>query len=148
MPYILRLCLKLYYTFSQHQKCVEFLIIEVYRYLVELSPLIMNDIFKLRKIIYNLRNFYLFESQNPRTKWFGLDYIAYRASQIWQTVRTEMRDSILPKIFKHKVKTWYCNLFPCYYCKPYIHQLRLFKCNLYILYFFWWLHFCHNIGSF
>ena len=59
-----------------HQKCIELLIIEVYKYLNGLSTDIMSDIFKLRENTYNLRNFHIFESQNPRTKKFGLDSIA------------------------------------------------------------------------
>ena len=55
---------------------------EVYKYLNGLSPDIMSDIFKLRENTYNLRNFHIFESQNPRTKKFSLDSIAYRASQL------------------------------------------------------------------
>ena len=42
----------------------------------------MNDIFRLVKNTYNLRNFNLFENKNPRTKQYGLDCIAYRASQV------------------------------------------------------------------
>ena len=42
--------------------------IKVYKYLNNLSPQVMNDIFKLRKNTHNLRNAHLFESQNPRTK--------------------------------------------------------------------------------
>ena len=63
---------------STHQKCLDLLIIEIYKYLNGLPPQIMNDIFKLRKNIYNLRNVHLFESLNPRTKRYGLDGNAYR----------------------------------------------------------------------
>ena len=63
----------------------------------------MNDILKLRKSTYNLRNANLFETQNPRTKRYGRDCIVYRASKIWQTAPIQIRDSILLKIFKHKV---------------------------------------------
>ena len=42
--------------------------IEVYKYLNGLSPDIMSDIFKLRENTYNLRNFYIFESQKPEQK--------------------------------------------------------------------------------
>ena len=45
------------------------------------SPDIMNTIFKHKQNTYNLKNVHAFESQNPRTKKFGLDSIAYRASQ-------------------------------------------------------------------
>ena len=63
-----------------HQKCIELLMIEVCKYLNGLFPDIMSDIFKLRENTCNLRNFHIFESKNPRTKKFGLDSIAYRAS--------------------------------------------------------------------
>ena len=62
----------------------------------------MNNIFKLGKYIYNLRNAHLSESQNFRAKRYGLDRIAYRAGQIWQTFPIEIRDSISLKISKHK----------------------------------------------
>ena len=45
--------------------------IEVYKYVNGLSPDIMNTIFKLRQDTYNLRNFIIFDCQNPKTKlWF------------------------------------------------------------------------------
>ena len=65
---------------SIHQKCLQFLVAEVYKYLNSLSPQIMNAIFQPRINIYNLRNVHLFESQNSRTKRYGLNCIAYRAS--------------------------------------------------------------------
>ena len=65
----------------------------------------MNNIFKLRKNIDNLRNVSLFESQNPRTKRYGLDCLAYRASQIWQTISNEIRDSTSLKKFQSYIKT-------------------------------------------
>ena len=65
-----------------HQKYIELLVIEVYKSLNGLSPDNMNNIFKFRENSYNLRNFQIFEFQNPRTKTFGLDSIAYRANQL------------------------------------------------------------------
>ena len=53
---------------SVHQKCIEFLLTEVYEYLNGLSPDIINIIFKLKKIL--MTSFHAFESQNPRTKKF------------------------------------------------------------------------------
>ena len=51
--------------------------IMVYKYLNGLTHNIINTILKLRQ---NLRNFHIFECQNPKTKKFGLDNIAYRPS--------------------------------------------------------------------
>ena len=67
-----------------HQKCIDFLLVGVFKCLNGLSPDIMKKIFRLRQNTYSFRNFYTFESQNPRTKKFGLDGIAYRASQLWK----------------------------------------------------------------
>ena len=83
-----------------HQKCIELLMIEVYKYLNDLSP----DIMSVRENTYNLRNFHIFESQNPRTKKFGLDSIAYRASQLWKNVPEEIRNSNSLPMFKKKIK--------------------------------------------
>ena len=78
--------------------------IEVYKYLNGLSPDIMSDIFKLRENTYNMRNSQIFESQNTRTKKFGLDRIANRASQLWKNVPEEIRNSTLLPMFKKKIK--------------------------------------------
>ena len=64
-----------------------------------------------------MRNAYLFEYQNPRTKRYGLCCITYRVSQISQIFAIETRDSISLKMFNHKIKTWYS------------------KCNHYIFFF-------------
>ena len=76
-----------------HQKCIELLMTEVYKYLNDLSPDIMSDFFELKENTYSLRNFHIFEAQNPNTKTFGLDCIAYRASQLWKNVPEEIRNS-------------------------------------------------------
>ena len=89
---------------SVHQKCIELLLIEVCKYLNGLSHDIMNTIFKFRQNTCNLRNFHAFKSQNPRTKKFGLDSIAYRASQLWKNVPEELRNSASLLIFKESIK--------------------------------------------
>ena len=78
--------------------------IEVYKYQNVLSPDIMSDIFKLRENAYSLRNFHIFDSQNPRTKTFGLDSIAYRASQLWKNVPEEIRNLTPFPMFKNKLR--------------------------------------------
>ena len=87
-----------------HQKSIELLMIEVYEYLNGLSPAIMSDILNLRENTYNLRNVHIFESQNPRTKKFGLDSITYIASQLWKNLAEEIRNSASLPIFTEKIK--------------------------------------------
>ena len=57
---------------SIHRKCLEFLMIQVYSHFNGLPPQIIKNIFKLRKNIYNLRNFHLSERKNPGTKRYGI----------------------------------------------------------------------------
>ena len=97
--------------------------IEVYKYLNGLSPDIMSDIFKLRENTYNLRNFHIFESQNPRTKKFGLDSIAYRASQLWKNVPEEIRNSTSLPMFKKKIKKVPLISCSCNCCRKYIQHV-------------------------
>ena len=51
--------------------------IEVYKHLNGLSPDIMNHIFKLREDMYNLRNFNIFQTENPRSLKYGLNAILH-----------------------------------------------------------------------
>ena len=77
---------------SIHQRCINALMIEVYKYINGLSPGIMNEIFTLRSNTYNLRNFYVFETSNPRNNRFGIEAIAYRASQLWHFVPNDIKN--------------------------------------------------------
>ena len=106
-----------------HQKCIKRLMIEVYKYLNGLSPDIMSDIFKLRENTYNLRIFHIYESQNPRTKKFGLDIIAYRASQLWKNFPDEIRYSTSLPVFKEKIKKIPLISCSCNCCRKYLHHV-------------------------
>ena len=106
-----------------YQKCIEILMIEVYKYLNGLSPDVMSDIVKLRENTYNLRNFHTFESQNARAKKFGLDSIAYRASQLWKVVPEEIRNSISLPVFKEKIKKVLLISCSRNCCRKYIHRV-------------------------
>ena len=97
--------------------------IEVYKYLNDLSPDLMSDTFKLRENTYNLRNFHKFESQNPRTKKFGLDSIVYRASQLWKNVPAEIRNSTSLPMLRKKIKKVPLISCSCNCCRKYIHHV-------------------------
>ena len=106
-----------------HEKCIELLMIEVYKYLNNLSPDIMSGVFKLTENTYNLRNFHIFKSQNPRTKKFDLDSIAYRASQLWKNVPEEIRNSTSLPMSKKKIKKIPLISCSCNCCRKYIHHV-------------------------
>ena len=108
---------------SVHHKCIEFLFIEVYTHVNGLSPDIMNTIFKLRQNTYNLRNFFVCETENPRRKTFLLDSIAYRASQLWKTVPKEIRNSASSSIFNEPIKKISLISSSCHRCKTNINHV-------------------------
>ena len=78
--------------------------IEVYKYLNELSPELMTDIFTLWKNLYNIRNIRLFDSENLQSVRFRVDAIAFRASQLWHKVLIAIKDSLSLGIFRAKIK--------------------------------------------
>ena len=112
--------IELSHELSIHKTCINYLMIEVYKYLHGLNPELMTDIFNLRKNPYNIRYFRLFGSENPRSVRFGVDAIAFRASQLWQKVPIAIKDSSSLEIFKAQIKLWSCDDCPCNLCKRFI----------------------------
>ena len=51
-----------------HQRCINFLMAEVFKYLNRLSPDLMNEVFRLKSNYHNRRNFNQFETYIPKTK--------------------------------------------------------------------------------
>ena len=98
--------------------------IEVYKYLNGRSPDIMNHIFKLREDMYNLRNFNIFQTENPRSLKYGLNAIPYHASQLWQQVPIYICEAVSIALFKNRLKTWECEDCPCKSCKVFIQNVR------------------------
>ena len=64
----------------------------------------MNDIFSLWKNRNSIHNICLFGSENPWSLRFGVDAIAFHASQFWQKVPIAMKYSSSLEIFKAKIK--------------------------------------------
>ena len=103
---------------SVYQKCTDFFLIEVYKYLNALSPDIMNrqklrqNTPKLKQNPCNLRNFHAFESQNPRPKKFGLDSIVPKVIRNSVSLFLQRTNKKVPLI------SWSRQC-----CKTYIHHV-------------------------
>ena len=103
--------------------------IQVFKYRNGLSPDIMNAFSKPRQNTYNLKNFQIFEFQNPKTEMFDLDNIAYRASQLWKNVHEEGGFSISLPVFKESIEKIRFIFFWCNSCKINIHHLGYTLCS-------------------
>ena len=79
-----------------HQRCIDSLMVEVYKDL--------NDIFKLREKMHNLctncTNLHIFHTENPLSLKYGLDVVPYRASQLCQQVTIVIREADSLALFK------------------------------------------------
>ena len=91
-----------------HQQCINVLLTQVYKYLNNLFPKFMNEVFYLRQNHRNLRSLKVFATDNPRNK-FLLNSTVYRANELCQIQLSEVKDCPSPQLFKNKIKTWRCN---------------------------------------
>ena len=108
---------------STHQRCINFLMIEVYKFLNGLSPPIMSEILFLRQNVYNLRTFNIFSSDIPNSNRYGLNSLPYRASQLWNILPTYIKNSPSLSCFKARIKKNICMNCPCLTCRTYIPSL-------------------------
>ena len=71
-------------SFSSHHKNTQRLAIKIYKFLHNLSPCIMNNIFKVNQTIpYDLRKRSVLQSRNPNSVKYGTENVSYIAPKIW-----------------------------------------------------------------
>ena len=108
---------------SIHQKNIESLAIEIYKFPAGLTPPIMSDLFITRENNYNLINLQELESSLRRTVKFGTETISYRGPQIWNLIPERLRTLETLNKFKKEMKNWKCDECPSRICKMYIQRV-------------------------
>ena len=113
-----------------HQHNINVLIKEIYKFINDLSPPLINDMFQVRKVSYNLRDFHKNrknkkKKKKKKTVKMGLETISYFALQLWNLVSTENKNVLSLSTFKEKIKSWLCDNCPCRLCKTYIASVGL-----------------------
>ena len=103
-----------------HVKNIQKLMIEFYKYLYGLSAPIMKEVFTKRILKYNLRNCRENLLLNPKSKKYGTDTVAYKASQLWSTLPASYKNLPLLDLFKSEIKIWNCNDCPCNICGMFV----------------------------
>ena len=73
----------------------------------DLFPPLIDDMFQVRKINYNLRLFQKIANTKKNSVKMGLEIISYRAPQLWNLVPTEIKDAPSLSTFKEVIKSWY-----------------------------------------
>ena len=72
---------------------------EVYKFLNDFSPDIMNDVFHRRQNTYSLQNFHVFGNDIPRSNYL-LNSVVYRAKQLWNTLLFNLKNTYSLTLFK------------------------------------------------
>ena len=110
-------------SFSIHERNIQNLAIEIYKFLNGLSPSFLNNFFhKNISNSYDLRNRKERYSRNPKTVKYGTETVSYMALKIWSIVPATIKMSSSLDSFKLKIRKWKpeCD---CRLCRTYLHHI-------------------------
>ena len=109
--------------FSIHERNIQSLAIEIYKFLNGLSPSFLNNVFH-KNILnsYNLRNHKEFYSGNPKTLRYGTETVYSVVLKIQSKVPETIKMSFLLESFKSKIRKQKpeCD---CHFCRTYLHHV-------------------------
>ena len=109
---------------SIHYRNIKYLLTEIYKVKMGLSPPIMSDIFSLSEnSSYNLRCGVTVNRRNIRTSKFGFETVSTIGAILWNDLPAELKNAESLKIFKQKIKLWSPNDCPCKICRKFIKNL-------------------------
>ena len=110
-------------SFSVHERNIESLAIEIYKFLNGLSPSFLINVFhKNISNGYDLQNHKERYFKNPKTVRYGTETVSYMATKIWSNVRETIKMSSSLDSFKSKIRKWKreCD---CSLCTKYLHHV-------------------------
>ena len=111
-----------------HQRNIQALTLEIYKTLNNLNPTFMKEIFQLKELNYSTRIQNLVYP-NPRTVSYGLESFGYKATQLWNKIPHEMKQSNITN-FKNEIPKHCRNICNCNLCKSYIQNLGYIDNNV------------------
>ena len=105
-----------------HIRNIQTLATELFKMSKGFSPLIMTEVFQLKKSRrYPTQS--MFDTHNIHTTHYGIQSLAYLSPKIWDIIPTDLKNINSLDLFKKRIKLWIPNKCPCYLCKTYIHHI-------------------------
>ena len=101
---------------SVHDINKQKLLIEVYKCLSNINPVLISSLFKAKSIQYNLRTSKLLELPNSNTLSYGLKSITYRGSMTWNYLPDQLKVCKNLNQFKDKLKMLKVIKCTCHLC--------------------------------
>ena len=106
-----------------HERNLQKLGIEIYKAKQKLSALPIQELFKQRDEIHDLRQTRCWEVPRVQKVNFGVETMRYRGIKTWDLIPADIQASPSLEIFKDKIKKWKPKGCTCRLCKVYIHDL-------------------------
>ena len=106
-----------------HERNLQVLATEIFKWTKNQAPQVMNDIFQHKSHRYNLRHGTDLRGKNARTNRYGTESISFIAPEIWKQVPDDLREIDSVALFKKKIKGWKPLNCPCRLCKTYINNI-------------------------
>ena len=101
---------------SIHIRNLQILATEIFKTRNNLSPPIVQNIFRTIEPAYSLR-------RDIQTQRYGIESLTYLGPKIWSQVPSETKESHSLAVFKNKINNWRPKLCPCKLCKTYVVNL-------------------------
>ena len=89
-----------------HIRNLQVLSTELFKARNNLSPPIIQNIFRTTEPAYSLRRDTIFESRRIQTQRYGIESLTYLGPKIWSQVPNEIKESASLAVFKNKIKNW------------------------------------------
>ena len=106
-----------------HDRNLQKLAIEMYKAEQKLSPLPIQELFKKRDEIHDLRQGRSWEVPRVQKVNYGIETLRYRGIKTWDLIPDDIKASRSLPIFKQKIKKWKPMGCTCRLCKDYIFNL-------------------------
>ena len=106
-----------------HVRNQQLFMTEIYKTKCGLNPPFMKEIFMKRNINYSLRRGGDAQLPKVRTKYFGVESIAYLGNKLWHILPQEIKQSNSLSIFKKQIRCWNGGKCKCRLCKVYIPKV-------------------------
>ena len=108
----------------------------MYKVKSQISPLPVQEMFKVHDNVYDLRKKRCWETSNVRTVHYGTETVLFRGPKRWEMIPVYIKDSTNLNVFKTKRKQWKPLDCTCRLCRTYIHSVHTFihtQCRIYRL---------------
>ena len=106
-----------------HDGNLQVLATEMFKVKLDIAPVIMNDVFRIRKNDYNTQKADEFQSHCVKTVHYGTETVSFLGPKLWSILPNEYKSIININEFKSKIKSWVPKNCPCRICKTYIHHV-------------------------